>query len=237
MPLYDLLNTKIVQFGIVHESLSVDEEMVPYFGRHSCKQFIKAKPIRFGFKLRVLASSTGMSYHLHIYEGNTIEKTEDTLGSRVVKRALAVCNNPQDHSVFFANYFSSYKLLMQLGEMGFRATGTIRNDRIENCPLVPINDTKKKDRGVNDHRSSADNIEIVRWNDNSVVTVGSNAYGLLPLGQVKRWKKGQGNINVDSPPLLPTTNRSMGGVDLVDRAFFQITGQASPVKNGTGHLL
>ena len=35
--LYYLLNTKIVQFGIVHESLSVDESMVPYFGRHSCK--------------------------------------------------------------------------------------------------------------------------------------------------------------------------------------------------------
>ena len=49
-PLYDLLNTKIVQFGIVHESLSIDESMVP-LGRHSCKQFMRAKPIRFTFKL------------------------------------------------------------------------------------------------------------------------------------------------------------------------------------------
>ena len=78
---------------------------------------------------------------------------------------------------------------------------------------------KKKDRGVNDHRSSADNIEIVRWNDNSVVTVGSNAYGLLPLGQVKRWKKGQGNINVEQPAVIAHYNHGMGGVDLVDRAL------------------
>ena len=71
--LYDLPNTKVVQFGIVHGSLSVDESMVPYFGHHSCKHFIKAKPICFGFKFWVLASSTGMLYHLHIYERKPIE--------------------------------------------------------------------------------------------------------------------------------------------------------------------
>ena len=190
-PLYDLLNTKIVEFGIVHESLSVDDSMVPYFGCHSGKQFIKAKSICFGFKLWVLASSTGMSYHLHIYDGKLIEKTEDTLGSQVLKRALAVCNSCQDHWV-----------LIQLGEMGFWATGTMRNDRIENCPLVSINNTKKKDRGVNDQTLSADNIEIANWNNNSVVTIESNAYGMLPLGKVKRWNKGQGNINVEQPTVI-----------------------------------
>ena len=65
-PLYNILNEKLVQFGIVHDSLSVDKSMVPYFGCHSCKQFIKAKPIRFGFKIWMLASSTGMLYHTHL---------------------------------------------------------------------------------------------------------------------------------------------------------------------------
>ena len=87
-PLYNILNEKLFQFGIVHDSLSIDESMVPYFGRHSCKQFIKAKPIRFGFKIWMLASSTGMPYHAHIYERKPVEKSEETLGSRVVKRAL-----------------------------------------------------------------------------------------------------------------------------------------------------
>ena len=44
-PLYDLLNEKIQQFGITHEDLGIDESMVPYYGRHSCKQFIRAKLI------------------------------------------------------------------------------------------------------------------------------------------------------------------------------------------------
>ena len=218
-PLYDLLDKIFSKFGVFHESLSVDESMVPYYGRHSCKQFIKAKPIRFGFKLWVLASSTGLPYHVHIYEGKPAEKSEETLGSRVVKRALATCENPKVHSVFFDIFFSSYKLLVDLNEKGFRATGTMRNDRIEGCPLSPVNDMKKSERGHHNHRSSTDNIEIVRWNDNSVVTVGSNAYGLMPLGQVKRWKKGKGQISVEQPAVIRHYNKGMGGVDLVDRAL------------------
>ena len=49
-PLYNMLNDKFQQFGILHERLSIDESMVPYFGQHSCKQYIRAKPIRFGYK-------------------------------------------------------------------------------------------------------------------------------------------------------------------------------------------
>ena len=69
--LYDLLNKKIEQFDIAHEDLSIDQLMVPYYGRHSCKQFIRAKPIRFGYKLWVLASATGVPYKIEIYQGRT----------------------------------------------------------------------------------------------------------------------------------------------------------------------
>lgn len=32
-------------------SYSVDEIMVPYYGRHSTKQYIRGKPIRYGYKV------------------------------------------------------------------------------------------------------------------------------------------------------------------------------------------
>ena len=44
-PLYDLPTEKIQQIGIAHEDLSIHDSMVPYYGRRSCKQFIRAKPI------------------------------------------------------------------------------------------------------------------------------------------------------------------------------------------------
>ena len=36
-PLYNLLNQKFQAYGILHEYLSIEESMVPYFGDHSCK--------------------------------------------------------------------------------------------------------------------------------------------------------------------------------------------------------
>ena len=43
---------------------------------------------------------------------------------------------------------------------------------------------KKNERGSFDFRNDG-NIEISRWSDNSVVTIGSNAYGVQPIGSAK----------------------------------------------------
>ena len=40
-------------------------------------------------------------------------------------------------------------------------------------------------------------IEIFWWNDNSVVTLGSNAYLVEPVGTIKRWVKGIGESNAN----------------------------------------
>ena len=50
---------------------------------------------------------------------------------------------------------------------------------------------KENERGFFDFRSDA-NIGLVRWNDNSVVTTGSNVYGVQPIGSAKKWIKGKG---------------------------------------------
>ena len=63
-PLYEMINTILIQFGVFHEILSVDESMVSYFGRHSAKMFIRGKPIRYGYKIWSLCGIDGYSYHL-----------------------------------------------------------------------------------------------------------------------------------------------------------------------------
>ena len=94
----------------------------------------------------------------------------------------------------------------------------MRNDRIMKCPLVDVKKMKKNKRGSFDFRSDG-NIEIVRWNDNSVVTIGSNAYGVQPIGSAKRWIKGKGKQNIQQPAVIAVYNREMGGVDLLDRTL------------------
>ena len=68
LPLYNLFNSSIVKFDIFHD-LSIDESMVPYFGKHGAKIFIRGEPIRFGYKIWALCRSNGYPYHLQIYQG------------------------------------------------------------------------------------------------------------------------------------------------------------------------
>ena len=63
------------------------------------------------------------------------------------------------------------------------------------CPLVDLKKMKKNERESFDFRSDG-NIEIVRWNDNSFVTIRSNAYGVQPKGSAKGWIKGKGKQNI-----------------------------------------
>lgn len=62
------------------ECLSMDEGMIPYYGRHGCKQFIKGKPINFGYKLMSFASSSGYMYHIEPYGGTHTFLPETELG-------------------------------------------------------------------------------------------------------------------------------------------------------------
>ena len=64
--------------------------MVPYFGCHSCKQFIRGKPIRFGYKKWMLVSNTGLPYRVAVYQGREDSADiEEPLGFRVVTSLLS----------------------------------------------------------------------------------------------------------------------------------------------------
>ena len=54
-PIFENLNKSAQWLLPLSSSLySVDETMVPYYGRHSCKQFIRGKPVRFGYKVTII---------------------------------------------------------------------------------------------------------------------------------------------------------------------------------------
>lgn len=43
------LNVSYLRHDGIEENLSVDESMIRYYGKHYAKQYIRGKPIRFGF--------------------------------------------------------------------------------------------------------------------------------------------------------------------------------------------
>ena len=57
-PFLDIVNKNFLSFGSSFgpDNISIDELMVPYYGRHPVKQFISGKPIRWGYKAWVAAT-------------------------------------------------------------------------------------------------------------------------------------------------------------------------------------
>ena len=48
---------------------SIVESMVPYFGWHGAKQYIHGEPIKFGYKLWVMATPLSYCIQFHPYAG------------------------------------------------------------------------------------------------------------------------------------------------------------------------
>ncbi|GFR97665.1 PiggyBac transposable element-derived protein 3 [Elysia marginata] len=100
----------------------------------------------------------------------------------------------QEFHVFTGNLFTSLALMSELRVMGMHGTDTLRANRLAKCPLTPPQAMKKQPRGTMDHQlETTSNTVIVRWNDNSVVTVAPPAYGVQPLQKAKRWSREKKN--------------------------------------------
>lgn len=59
--------------GAVEQECSIDEQMIPFKGHLSIKQYVKGKPSPWGIKAFALCGRSGLLYDFAIYQGeNTI---------------------------------------------------------------------------------------------------------------------------------------------------------------------
>ena len=215
-PLIDIVNNKLIQFGAFAVHLSIDEQMVPYFGRHSCRMFIRGKPIRFGYKNWVICSNDGYPFKVIPYQGKLNGNKEGPLGPRVVKQLLEIVTDANKHDVYFDNFFTSLPLLEELKQMYLPATVTIRLNRVPGLPSPTNNEMAKEERGFM-CVSSANDICLVRWVNNKVVMVASNHLTHEPNKNCKRYSRAKkARIDVAQPNLIRQYNCYMGGVDQLD---------------------
>ncbi|XP_071391075.1 piggyBac transposable element-derived protein 3-like [Centroberyx affinis] len=216
-PIFSELNQsyKVMPF---QEWLSVDESMIPYYGRHGCKQFIRGKPIRFGYKLWSLASSSGYMYHMEPYGGShtLLPKTGLGQGPSVVLGLAEQGQVPQGCKFFHDNLFTSLALLDEMTKRGYGSSGTMRQNRLFDVPFKPQKDFKKLTRGTSEVLTQGDKL-LVRWKDNNIVTVATNMEEKYSETSVKRWNKERRAFDkVPQPKCINRYNEHMGGVDLHD---------------------
>lgn len=119
--------------------------------------------------------------------------------------------------MFFDNYFSFIDHLTELGDIEFRATDTIWENKKRDCPIIAADDMKKRPRGTYDYYFEEESgILFVRWMDNKCPVLVTNYDSIEPLAKANRFAKGGKKIAVDQPNLFRSYNLFMGGVDLHD---------------------
>ena len=104
------------------------------------------------------------------------------MGGSVVLDLISELPPQVEYRLFFDNLFTSIPLINHLKQANIGATGTIRGNRTGETPLLDLSCMKKKARGEYCHAKEKDSgCILVRWNDNSVVTLASNCYGVNPV--------------------------------------------------------
>jgi DNA excision repair protein ERCC-6 len=85
-----------------------DESMVPYFVHHGCKQYIRGKPIRFGYMFWCGATRLGYISWFQPYQGKNTD-TKHEVQSIVLhfSEALTEAHPGQYHSLF-DNFLTSF---------------------------------------------------------------------------------------------------------------------------------
>ena len=224
-PLINHLNEKFKKYGPIEEFYSFDESMCEYFGRHPSKQFMRGKPIRVGYKNWCATTTLGYLLCFEFYQGKSREPRNENkkfgLGENLVLKFADILHEhaPKPFHLCFDNFFTSVKLMEALSEKSIKATGTIRENRQEKCPLKKKEVMKKQQRGSYDYRTDdSKEIILVRWNDNNVVDICSNAVGVEPCSQASRYlSTAKSRMPIQCPRLVKVYNEHMGGVDRMDQ--------------------
>ena len=133
----------------------------------------------------VLATPLGYVMQFEPYQGTKGRKALVAglrMGGSVVIDLISELQELYSYHLTFDNLFTSLPLVDCLTSKGIACTGTIRANRIEDCPLKPVKEMEKTTRGTYDFATDSKNgLTVVRWNDNNVVNTVSNKVGLHPI--------------------------------------------------------
>ncbi|XP_040078205.1 piggyBac transposable element-derived protein 4-like isoform X2 [Ixodes scapularis] len=215
-PLIEALNKNFRKEYSPSSHVAVDESMILFKGRSAMKQYMPMKPkIKRGYKVWSLADSeTGYLCRFEVYQGRNGERpTDQTLGEHVVL-SLTEDIVEEGSQVFFDNFFSSTKLLLQIRERGVFACGTFRTNKRDLPPEVKIDN--KLSRGEYLYRSKGP-VSAYQWRDTKNVHMMSNFHDPEEQASMERKLPCGKKVQVTCPMSVKDYNRWMGGVDCFDQ--------------------
>ncbi|XP_043465716.1 piggyBac transposable element-derived protein 1-like [Leptopilina heterotoma] len=152
--------------------------------------------------------------------GNEEKLDKCALGSCVVLGLLqnllssVVPRNIVKYHLYFDNFFTSSDLLVHLKNVGLRATGTVRANRMQEKSTI----SNKAVRGtfIAKHEKNS-GVNYITVKDSKQVSILSTLAGVTPMSSVRRYSSEEKRkIDISFPNAITQYNKFMGGVDLHD---------------------
>ncbi|KAH8042749.1 hypothetical protein HPB51_025731 [Rhipicephalus microplus] len=159
-PIIDAVRKRCHKLDRAPVSYSIDEQIIPFTGRCSLRQYVKGKPRPLGLKNFVLTTSAGLVMDFEVYQGKStpLSDTALGLGPNVVLRPVETL--PKHSSVYFDRYFTTIPLLDALIDKEIDATGTIMTNRVKNIHFQ--SDTMMKQGDFQEFRRADGKAAIVK---------------------------------------------------------------------------
>ncbi|XP_029926608.1 piggyBac transposable element-derived protein 4-like isoform X3 [Myripristis murdjan] len=222
-PLYDMLRTQCMTVYHPRQHIAVDERMVATKARLSIKQYMKAKPTKWGLKFFVVADVNGYTIDYRLYTGKSKFASGKGLPFDVVTSLVNKDFLGSGYIVYCDNYYTSPELFRHLSRQGFGACGTYRQGHV-GVPSPEENAVDKRSpRGTIRWIRDGD-LLFVKWIDTREVSICTNVHPVYTGESVLRWQKtadrGNERVTIPRPTAITEYNKYMGGVDTSDQMLW-----------------
>ncbi len=207
--------------------LDVDEQTVPWKGRHRCRCYNPNKPDKWHFKIFALNdSNTGYMTNFYLYEGAA--ENRDGVSATlypIIKLLNHDIYKGKRHIVATDNWYTSIDALKFVKSINAEYVGTIKTNKrgLPQEGIFPKKGRGKKARGVMKQMSCDLNgykAYLNAWMDNKPVHILSTMRSykttvtrMTSDANKKNWRK----IVYDCPDIIKQYNKTMGGTDAFDQ--------------------
>ena len=211
----DVVLTKCKTNYHPHKEQAIDEAMIGFKGRLAFKQYLPAKPTKFGIKVWERANScNGYVSEFQVYTGREGGRPEQGLAARVV-RDLTTTLEGDNHEVYMDNFFSSVNLFEERLKKSVLCCGTLRTNR-KGCPEVLKGKKVVRKQGETKTMQKG-RLTAYAWFDKKPITFLSTCVDPTEAATVKRRCRDGTQKDVNCPAVVTKYNANMGGVDRADQ--------------------
>ncbi|XP_004474245.2 piggyBac transposable element-derived protein 1 [Dasypus novemcinctus] len=221
-PLIKQMNKNFLLYAPLEEYYCFDKSMCECF---DSGQFLNGKPIRIGYKIWCGTTTQGYLVWFEPYQEESTVKADENLdlglgGNLVMNFADVLLEKGQyPYHLCFDSFFTSVKLVSALKKKGVRATGAIRENRSEKCPLMPAEHMRKMQKGHFDFQvEENDEIILCRWHGDGIVNLCSNAVGIEPVNEISCcFASDEELLSINQPSIVKLYGECRGGVAKMDQ--------------------